>query len=452
MVKLFEMKQKLMIVAAASAAVFLSSCSERHNVEIYEGVPEAVVEAFAGMYPDATDVDWSEKDIYWVATFGETPTKTASGRNSAWYDETGNWYMTEQNWTNDRLPSAVADAFAASEYGSWRIEDIDYIRRYGVETVYVLEVEGEKDGIWMEVDLYYTESGVLVKEVVDADPGYDYGDFIPSRPSSSIEDFISQKYPGARIVDVENGRNGSEVEIVDGRVVRELYFDSTGNWIMTKTEVWYSSLPSAVQNVISTQYQNYRAEDADYYETADNGNFYRIELESRYGDTVVEIDAEGNILSGQPGSGQTPGQDPGQNPGQGPGQDPDHGSGHVPDYGGGSGESSTVAGLIEEMYPGAVILERDYDDGYLQIEIRHEGRSKDVYFNGRLEWVRTEWDVRYQELPEAVLNILNTDYSSYRIDDLTWVETPDTSYYLVELEGRYDDERRIRVTPDGTVL
>ena len=47
-------------------------------------------------------------------------------------------------------------------------------------------------------------------------------------------------------------------------------------------------------------------------------------------------------------------------------------------------------------------MEQDYDDGLLEVEIWHEGREKDVYFNGQNAWVYTEWDIRRAELPQAV--------------------------------------------------
>ena len=47
-------------------------------------------------------------------------------------------------------------------------------------------------------------------------------------------------------------------------------------------------------------------------------------------------------------------------------------------------------------------MEYDYDKGLLEVEIWHENREKDVYFNGRNEWVYTEWDIRRSELPQAV--------------------------------------------------
>ena len=111
-----------------------------------------------------------------------------------------------------------------------------------------------------------------------------------------------------------------------------------------------------------------------------------------------------------------------------------------------------VAALIEQMYPGATILEKDWDDGYLEVEIWHDGREKNVYFNGAGDWVWTEWDVRRSELPDAVLNTLDSEYPGAEIDDVKFVETPSGEFYLIELEDRRDDDITVRISPDGTLL
>lgn len=461
------MKKIKLMIAATAAAFAVWSCTEEQNTGPESPVPQTVLEAFAGMYPGASNVDWSSKDIYWVATFDNAGTRAVlspSGRNSAWYDDSGKWYMTERSYGVDLLPDAVKNAFYASEYASWRVEDVDYILRNGVEEVYVIEVEGEKDGIRMEVDLYYSATGVLVKTVVDASDDYDYGDFIPSAPSSGIGAFISEKYPSARIIDIESDYAGTEVEILDGRLVRELYFDRSGNWIMTKTELRYQDLPAAVATAVETGYASYRVSDIDYYETADYGNYYKVELDSRNGDIDVIFNEDGTEAwssrpgnPGNPGTPENPG-DPGNPENPGTPDNPDTpgypGTPDRPGHDGGAGNPGTdaVNEFIQSRYPGAVVLEREYDDGFYEVEIRHDGRVKDVFFNGRKEWVKTEWDVRYSELPEAVKNVLDTRYSSYFVDDLTFVETSDSEYYLVELEGRGDREMRIRIAPDGTEL
>ena len=75
-----------------------------------------------------------------------------------------------------------------------------------------------------------------------------------------------------------------------------------------------------------------------------------------------------------------------------------------------------------------------------------------MYFNGAGEWVWTEWDVRYSELPEAVKSVLTSGYGDYEVDDVTYVETPSGEYYLIELEGRGDRELHLRIDASGNIL
>ena len=74
-----------------------------------------------------------------------------------------------------------------------------------------------------------------------------------------------------------------------------------------------------------------------------------------------------------------------------------------------------------------------------------------MYFNGSDEWVWSQWDVRASELPEAVTAALQAEYPDYRIDDAEFVETPDSEYYRIELEGR-GGELDVRITPEGTIF
>lgn len=107
--------------------------------------------------------------------------------------------------------------------------------------------------------------------------------------------------------------------------------------------------------------------------------------------------------------------------------------------------------FITQKYAGARIIESDMEKGMTEVEIFHEGREKDVYFNGAQDWVRTEWGVRVNELPAAVLDVIRKTYADYRIDDADYVETRTESYYLVELE-RGESEVDLRILPNGTIL
>ena len=98
------------------------------------------------------------------------------------------------------------------------------------------------------------------------------------------------------------------------------------------------------------------------------------------------------------------------------------------------------------------MVEYDYDDGLLEVEIWHENREKKVCFNGRNAWVRTEWDIRRHELPQTVVEaIAASQWASFEIDDIEYVQTPAGEYYLVELE-RGDREVELRIDSEGTIL
>ena len=85
------------------------------------------------------------------------------------------------------------------------------------------------------------------------------------------------------------------------------------------------------------------------------------------------------------------------------------------------------------------------------MEIFHDGREKNIYFNGGEEWVWSEWDVRLQELPQAVSDAVSAQYPDYRIDDCEYTESPQGEWYRIEIE-RGDREIELRISPDGTIL
>lgn len=406
--------------------VITTSCNKQGPVNgINDEVKNELQSVLLEKYPDATDIVWSEKSGYYVADFMSALVRSEAVRHSAWFDSRYNWQMTETDIPFDMIPEAVRNAFAASEYADWRIDDVDMLYREGVETIYIIEVEGTTaDGIRQDVDLYFSEDGVLVKVVVDAEKDNDYDDYIPDQPAGGIMEFIRTNYPDARIVEIDVEHGMTEVEIIDGRVCRELLFDASETWIYTRTEMRKSEVPAEIMAIFNaSEYADFRIDDVDFYQTPEK-EFYRFELEGPGDDIKVDVYADGTVELAQ-------GDDWGGN--------------------GGTPVGDDISGWIEQQYPGAVITDRDFDDGYLCIEIRHDGREKEVYFNGAGEWVWTEWDVPVRDLPEAVVSAVNAQFPDSHIDDVKYVETPGGEFYLIELEGRGDDIN-IRVTPSGEIL
>lgn len=420
------MKKILTVLALSAFIVTIISCDRNGNTDKVEITNETEA-ALYEMYPDATDVSWQFKSGYSVASFSSSFTKSDNSvRRSAWFDDMGGWYMTETDITYDRLPEAVKAAFESSEYASWTIDDIDMLERGGVETIYVIEVEGVMEGRTVEMDLYYSPDGILVKQIADADSDYDYDDYIPTDPGTGIRDFIEENYPGARIVEVDEEGGYVEVEIIDGGVCRELLFEMGRTWIYTKTGLRLAEVPENIMQFFnSSEYSSARIDDVDHY-LMPGKEFYRFELEGRGDDVEIDIYPDGTIEV----------VDRGGNGGNGNGQM--------------VGEE--VAAFIEDRYPGAVILEYDYDDGMLEVEIFHDSREKDVYFNGADEWVWSKWEVRVSELPAAVIAALDAEYGRYEIDDAEFVETPSSQYYVIEIEFGDDNEIELRMDADGNIL
>lgn len=421
-------KNRILLLFALVAGLFaFSGCSEEDDNGAPEGthlVSKEVQNAFNAKYPQARDVEWELKGNYAVVDFDWNGVG-----HSAWFDpSSASWYMTETDIRYADVPQAVRTAHEAGEYVDWHVDDVDMLTREGMETLYVIEVEkGET-----EVDLFYSPSGVLVKSVVDADNANDYGDYLPKPDIEGIVQVVNQMYPNVRIVDIERENGMTEVEIVDGTVCREVYFNNSGNWLYTKTEVLPHTVPEAVKAALEASvYASYRIDDVDFYESADGGNYYRYELDSREGDIKIDISEDGSVLT-----------EAGNNGGQTP---EGNGSGNMVD--------AAIKVLIENKYAGAVILEREYEHGLLEVDILHGGIVKEVCFDGRNEWIKTTWDVKVSSLPDAVKQAVKAKYLAYVIDDADQVETAAGDWYELELEDESTDrELHARIKADGTWL
>lgn len=284
------MKLKIFtLLLVLGAAWSLYSCDNNDDESIT--VPVELQNAFSSKYPNAANVKWESKSGYYVADFYD------GYEVSAWFTQDGKWKMTETDIPYDALPQAVKTSFEASEYKSWKIDDVDKLEREGFETVYVIEVENQNQ----EMDLYYSVNGELIKSVVDTDNDKD--EYLPVQLTDVMKNVINERYPNAKImeVDVENDRNDwdygyTEVDIIHNGISKDVLFDQSGNWYSTSWEVRKNELPDTVNNTIDNQYGEYLFDDAKYIEKADDTVYYRIELERGENELIVNIDINGNVI------------------------------------------------------------------------------------------------------------------------------------------------------------
>lgn len=115
--------------------------------------------------------------------------------------------------------------------------------------------------------------------------------------NNNIQNFIEQRYDGARILYAEKDFNGeTDVEIIHNNIKKEVKFNRKNKWISTTWDVSISELPDAAKESINIQYPEYRIEDVDYVEKPD-GNCYKVEIERGEWDRTVFVTAEGEILN-----------------------------------------------------------------------------------------------------------------------------------------------------------
>lgn len=416
--------------------VLMTSCNDNDDLHnpIPENIPEEVILEFNAKYPNATNVVWSTRDTYAVADFYLASTRAGGHEpnTKAWFSmAAGHWNMTETEISYHQLPEAVKASFEASPYASWRIDDeVDKLQRSdNNETLYIIEASQKEGNTETEVDLYYTEEGILVKEIIDAEPNNDYHEYLPQQPEGNIQNWLAQNFPNANIVDYDREHNGTEVEIIADGLKHTILFDNQQQWVYTQTEYHrrdLAQIPTAILDFlrISPHYTSDNAiDDIEKYTTRDNGVYYSFELETAYDDDVKVYVNETGII-GRPQGGSSAGDN------------------NVP-------VKDNLQSFIDQRYPGAVILEKDYDRGYLEISILHDGIEKEIKFDGQDQWIRTEWEVR--ELPEAVKNAITAQ--GYTLDDheFDYVETADSTWYEVEVrQGR--NELKLHISPAGEIL
>lgn len=112
-----------------------------------------------------------------------------------------------------------------------------------------------------------------------------------------------------------------------------------------------------------------------------------------------------------------------------------------------------VDNFIRNRYHGCIILDHDWDNGHFEVKIRHNGEEKIVLFDGSRRWIRTLWEIRREQLPEAVINgMLAEGFANEDIDDNDnqVVDTADGLFYAVQAR-RWNDDFIFLVSSGGAI-
>lgn len=258
----------------------------------------------------------------------------------------------------------------------------------------------------------------------------DDNDESPVAPNAALEKAFSDRYPEAGRPLWETKGTMAVAEFSIGGYEADAWFDTSGQWVLTETDVPFAALPEAVRKgVAESPYADWKVEDVDKLERPEAATVYRIEVEKGETEKDLYYDENGmlfkEVTDEQGENGTTP---PAQLP-------------------------QAAKSRIEALYPGAVILEYEVEKQGLEVDIVHDKRYKEVVFSADgASWLFTEWDLAEAELPAAVKTALQTpDYANWRIDDIDCIEKPTGVFFKIELEQGNRD-REVMFGEDGVVV
>lgn len=247
------------------------------------------------------------------------------------------------------------------------------------------------------------------------------------RPDAKVVTSLNAKYPKASRVEWEQEKGYLVAEFHDNGEKSKAWFNNDGKWIMTKSDVKYNNLPAAIRSQVEkSAYADWKKDDVDKVERAGMAAIYVLEMK-KDGKEADLYYTENGVLAKTMAEGRK------------------EKIAYMP-------LNQGIKDKIALKYPKAVIVETDEENGMLEIDILDKGQSKEVLFSPQNEWVSTSWKVSKSDIPAAVNSVLDeAPYKDYRMDEAHFVETPQRSYYLVEIE-KGNSESKLAITPEGEII
>ena len=118
---------------------------------------------------------------------------------------------------------------------------------------------------------------------------------------------------------------------------------------------------------------------------------------------------------------------------------------------------SAVQEAFEQKFlnPQDASWEYDSENNLWEVNFLVDETKLSAVFNADGEWMETEMDIPFSELPEVIQDALNADYPDYNIEELEWIESPEGVFYEVDFalinEGE-ESELEILFASDGSVV
>lgn len=113
---------------------------------------------------------------------------------------------------------------------------------------------------------------------------------------------------------------------------------------------------------------------------------------------------------------------------------------------------AAVQAAFDAKFPTVQKAKWDLEEGEWEAEFKMNGKEMSANFKADGTWLETETEINTADLPQAIKNLLASQFANYKIDEATAVEIPGQPLtYEVELEkGKTTIE--VLFSADGTML
>lgn len=116
-------------------------------------------------------------------------------------------------------------------------------------------------------------------------------------------------------------------------------------------------------------------------------------------------------------------------------------------------QEQEVRTVFANRYPEATDVKWNSQKGYYVVDFKATGKEKTSWFNHFSEWILTQTELKYQDLPEAIrLSHESGDFKNWDIEDIELIERKNhESIYVIEVE-RNDTEYDLHYLAEGTLI
>lgn len=167
------------LILSVCVAITMAACAEINDLAPENVTTEMAQAIFESKFPGASDIGWDNRLGYFVVNFTYDAGQETPSNLVAWFDFSGNWYLTEESYNYNNLPQKVVDSFKGNkDFVNCRILDVALLEQPNAASEYVMLVEGTVYGFEQKAYLYYREDGVLHMSIMEPVSNYTYGDYI----------------------------------------------------------------------------------------------------------------------------------------------------------------------------------------------------------------------------------------------------------------------------------